>query len=239
MSVEEPFDHQALRRWMKERVRDGRSRLGHGYQSEVFLYPDGRVPLIIKAATGWGPAGWLRRAMLRREHRIYRHLDGAPGTSRCFGLLDGRYLVLEHVDGELYRWAAIDDREGLFRSLLELIHGLHARGIAHGDLNRKDNLIVTADGRPCLLDFGTAVWAPEGAGALRRWVFRFIRQLDHNAWVKLKYERDLSAASAEDLALYHDTVLEKIARAVKRVAQRIHHPLGVPPKEHRRPQTPL
>lgn len=204
----------ALIRWVKDSARRG-THHARGYQGQVYLYKDKNRRLIVKAASGRGPAQWLRRRMLRNEHRIYQRLAGFPGAPRCYGILAGRYLVLEYVEGIPMRQAEIRDRETFFAALFEHIHELHRRGVAHADLKRKDNLLVVDGRRPCLIDFGVAVVYKPGWHPLNHFLFELARQFDYNAWVKLKH-RHIEQAPAEDLAYYRPTRTEKLARWVKR-----------------------
>lgn len=176
---------------------------------------DGRC-LIIKAPTGWGPIRLISRAMLRNEHKVYSKLAGINGIPRCYGLLERRYLVLEYVDGTPIRNAEITDREAFFSRLLELIEQLHGAGVAHGDMKKKDNVLVVGGYEPYVIDFGAAVVKKPGFAPINRYLYRIARRFDLNAWVKLKtgYKtRDLIDREDEH---YERTGIEKFARWVKR-----------------------
>jgi len=193
--------------------------LGRGYQGEVHLVQTEQGPVIVKRAIGRGPALALRRAMLRRERAVYGLLEGIPGVPRC---LDpgarGDELVLEFIEGRSLRETRLApaERERFFAQLLELIRVVHAAGVGHGDLKRKDNILVGPGGRPHLIDFGTAVAAPRGAGPLRRLALRQVQRMDLNAWFKLKYQRQRGVPAAADLALYRPTPVEDVARVLRR-----------------------
>lgn len=206
----------ALRRFIAASVAEGRNLLGRGYQAPLYVWRDGTPPVVIKAAVGWLPVRLIRSWMLRREYRAYRHLAGLAGVPRCFGLVDGRFLVLAFVPGEPRHRATIVDPEGFFAELLAVIEGMHERGVAHGDIQKRDNLLVVDGRHPCIVDFGTAVVRRKGFAPLNHWLFRFLSRLDCNTWVKLKVGGRLADASAEDLAYYHRTWLEKAARSIKR-----------------------
>jgi serine/threonine protein kinase len=105
--------------------------------------------------------------------------------------------------------------------LLDIIEGMHSVGVAHGDLKRKDNILLGADGRPYLVDFGTAVCARDGAGFLRRLLFRQLRRMDFNAWIKLKYQGRWSEIEPADLRYHRPTRLEGLARVVRRAWQSV------------------
>lgn len=201
--------------------------LSSGYQGVVYKVPAGpEYPdadyLIVKEAMGSAVVRAFRRWMIRREYAVYQRLDGLRGVPRCFGLHDDR-LLLEFVEGHPLRLSAseLPDREKFFGALLETLHGIHRAGVAHSDMKRKDNILVTPDGMPCLIDFGSAVLRPDGASATRGWVFRQACQIDLNAWVKHKYLARYDAISAEDRQYYDPTLVERIARPIRRVWRKV------------------
>src|SRR5262245_31177796 len=103
-------------------------------------------------------------AMLDHPH-IARLLDG--GTAP-----DGSpYLVMEHVSGTpLLAYCdehrlGIDERLALFLQICDAVQFAHQRLVVHRDL-KSDNILVTGEGSPRLLDFGIAkLLAPEGSTA--------------------------------------------------------------------------
>ena len=209
-----------LVRWIEASLATGSHRLAHGYQGAVYLYP-GPPRLVIKVATGKGVMRLLRRRMLRREHAVYQKLSGFRGSPRCYGLLAGRYLVLEHIESTPLRRAVLTNRVAFFAALFEHINTLHARGVAHFDLKKKDNLLVTADGLPCLIDFGAAIIRKPGLAPLNRWFYRLAERFDFNAWVKLKYDGKYANVSAADRVYFRRSFVEKAARVLKRSYQRL------------------
>jgi RIO-like serine/threonine protein kinase len=178
-----------LVRWITDSLAVGSHRIGHGAQGLALLYEDSQHRLVIKVPAGRGVRRWLATILLRHEARVYERLRDFTAAPRCYGLIDRRYLVLEYVDGELARYADIADRDAFFAELLGQIQALHARGIAHSDLQKKDNLFVT----------------------------RSARRLDLNQWVKLKYRGQLDQVTAEDALYYRRTWLERLARHIKRL----------------------
>jgi predicted Ser/Thr protein kinase len=210
-----------LVRWIERSIADASHILAQGYQGQVYLYQDGRQRYVIKAASGRGVLRWLRTHMLRQEFSVYNRLQGYSGSPRCYGLLRGRYLVLEYVDGLPLRHAPIADRALFYQTLFDQIQELHARGVAHSDLKRKDNLLVVAGRRPCLIDFGAAIVRKPGFAPLNHFLFRMAVRFDFNAWIKLKYNNRLEEISATDSVYYRRTWVEKSARRTKRVYKRI------------------
>jgi len=197
--------------------------LGRGYQGAAYLRDTAAGQMIVKTATGNRILRAARRAMLRREHGIYQRLQGIAGIPRCAGLERGEDLLLEYIEGQSLRDAVLlpPERERFFAALLELIQAIHRAGVAHGDLKRKDNILVGPDHLPYLIDFGTAVSSPEGAGFLRRFLFRQLRRMDLNAWVKLKYQRQRIEMDPVDLQFHRPTVAERGARVVRRVWRKV------------------
>ena len=68
-------------------------------------------------------------------------------------------LILEYIEGQSYRDKQYElaGNQSFFQELLDLILNIHNKGIAHGDLKRKDNILVNNDNEPFLIDFGTAI----------------------------------------------------------------------------------
>lgn len=79
---------------------------------------------------------------LKREAAVYARLDGVAGVPKCYGLRpDG--LVLEAIDGKpVSAFRQGDLPASFFDELDSIIARLHARGIAHSDLKKRDNILV-------------------------------------------------------------------------------------------------
>jgi RIO-like serine/threonine protein kinase len=103
-------------------------------------------------------SAWLARALCRREARALAHLDGLPGTPRLLDA-DRQTLRREWIEGRPMQLARPQD-PAYFRAARDLLARLHRRGIAHNDLAKEPNWLVTADGRPALVDFQLALVAP-------------------------------------------------------------------------------
>lgn len=201
-----------LLRWIEESIRSGRHAVARGHQGSVYLYQDGGTKLIIKAAPGWGLMRWLRQRMLRREHEVYSRLTGVQGIPRCYGLLFGRFLLLEYIDGVIFRHAEFAERDRYFEDLHRLIVEMHARGIAHTDLKRKENILVTTDEHPYLIDLGMAIIRRDGFHPVNHYLFDFGCKIDLNAWAKHKYRGEYRHIEGEDLAYFNPSRLEWIGR---------------------------
>lgn len=211
--------HTALLDWIErglERAPRTR-RLGSGYQAAVDLLDTPYGEVVIKQPRG----GWLMRTLgrlaIRREYRVYERLAGIAGVPRAYGLVRGEVLVLEHIAGPSLRAGehTFTEREHFFASFLATLRAMHARGVAHGDLKRKDNVLIGPGEQAYLIDFGVACVLGARPTPWNRRLCAWMRQSDYNAWVKLKYRRRLDDLSEADAALYRPLVLERLARLVR------------------------
>ena len=201
--------------WLRAGGLAGKPPVAHSNQGELYRHRLGENEFIIKTPLG-NPLAWrLRRSTLKREFSAYRRLDSVPGFATCHGLVDERWLILDFIEGRPFRDGPPPDPERFFSQLLAVIQAMHERGVAHGDLKRKSNLLVDRHGQPVILDLGTAIVRKPGWRPLNRRLFEFIRQTDLNAWVKLKYGgyREIGAA---DLAYLKRSRLERILGRMRR-----------------------
>lgn len=160
---------------------------------------------------------WFGRRAIRREARVYTHLAGTPGVPTCLGLARGEHLVLAHVPGPTLRQAALTltDRERFFALLLETIRAMHDAGVAHGDLKRKENTIVGPGEVPYLIDFGIASLRPPSASGWSRRRFEITRQVDLNAWIKLKHGTRPENLPPDEAEIYRPLAIERWLRRMR------------------------
>lgn len=199
--MDERIDNPAFLAWVEDSLAQRRNILAVSNQGTLLHYRADGLELVVKAAMGRGLLRALRERTLLREYAAYRRLDGLDGVPRCHGLVGGHYLVLEFVRGTPYREAEWVDRERWFAEFLALLRAIHARGVSHGDLKSKSNIMMRADGRPCVIDFGTAFVHRPGFHPINNWLFEHGRRMDINAYVKHKYHGRYEDVRGEDLDL--------------------------------------
>jgi len=209
-------DEVALKQWIEDSIASRSNILAAGYQGQILHYEDTDNDLLIKVPHGQGLARKFHLKMLRHEYEVYKKLGDFAGAPTCYGLIDDQYLVLEYVGGRTIRKKRPLDEDEFHARLFDYIKAMHAKGVAHMDLKRKDNLLVKADETPCILDFGAAVIKKQGFHPLNHYHYRLAKQFDLNAWIKHKYhDRSPNEISMADRKYYKVTLIEAIAGIVK------------------------
>ncbi len=126
------------------------------------------------AGARWWTA-WLARRLCRREARALARLDGLPGTPRLLSS-DRGALRREWIEGRPMQ-AARPRNAGYFRAARRLLSAIHRRGVAHNDLAKEPNWLVTPTGNPALVDFQLALVAPRRGRLFRALAREDLRHL--------------------------------------------------------------
>jgi len=148
---------------------------------------------------GWG------RWVLRREWNRLERLQGIVGIPRLLGWVDGDAFAMEWIVGERLPHSRHGVLEPPFFERLErLVAEMHARGVAHGDLRRK-NVLADRDQRPYLIDFATAHLT--GANFLRRRLFERICRIDRLKIIELKADYCPNALTEDERRSLEDRPL--------------------------------
>ncbi len=171
--------------------------------------------LAVKIPTGRGLTRRVLTTALRREHRAYRRLAGIEGFAHCFGLFRGRYLALEYLEAKPLKQAAPPDRDRYFSHLLQVIENMHRRGVAHGDLKSRHNVMVCPDGTPVIIDLGASVVRRNGWHPLNHRLFRYMCRIDRNSWIKLKYG-GYDQVDESDRHLLDRSLIERVNSRIRR-----------------------
>lgn len=126
---------------------------------------------------------WCRKA-IAREVTAMRRLQGLTIAPRLVAHLDADGFVMEWLDAKPLpaRRLAEELGTGFFRELELALREMHARGVAHGDVRRR-NILVTPDRHPRIIDFETAIL--DGPSPLRRRFFRFTSNVDDLTVLKI------------------------------------------------------
>jgi hypothetical protein len=150
------------------------------------------------------PMRWLGRWLANREKRAWRLLRGIDGVPSDAGeiITEGRnrdtaaahFYVAGHP-------LHIDEKptDEFFSKLHGLIKAMHKRGLIYLDLNKRENILVTDDGRAVLVDYQLHFAPP--AWTLRlpviRWIFNQARAADiYHFYKHMRWHRpDLANAS--------------------------------------------
>jgi predicted Ser/Thr protein kinase len=204
-----------LVQWIESSLDSKSNILATSNQGIVLLFEGDGLKLVVKSAMGRGPVRQVRQATLKREYAANLRLHGVHGVPDCYGLLAKRYLVTEFINGTAYRQASWQDRDAWFTDLLVIIRAFHARGVSHGDLKSKTNLIVGEDQKPYVIDFGTTFLHKDGFHPFNNLFFEYGKRLDINAWVKHKYHGRYKNASEEDRKLLNYSKLEYVVRKLR------------------------
>ncbi|MEZ4647738.1 MAG: serine/threonine-protein kinase [Candidatus Eisenbacteria bacterium] len=116
------------------------------------------------------------------------------------------YLVMEFVEGEpITTWCrrkalGLEERLDLFRTVCEAVQFAHSNLVVHRDL-KPQNIFVTRDGRPVLLDFGIAkLLDAEGDDGLTRAEERLLTP-EHSAPEQIRGETTTTAADVWSLGV--------------------------------------
>ena len=106
-----------------------------------------------RAARWW--LGWLARHLARREAQALRALAGTHGVPALAGFERG-VLSRQWIEGEPMHKARPRD-PAYFRAAMRLLRRLHRARVAHNDLAKEPNWLVTPARQPALVDFQLAL----------------------------------------------------------------------------------
>ena len=209
-------DKANLKAWIRSSLASSTNSLAAGVQGQTLIYRDAEKSLVIKVPHGRGLLRWFRVRMLQHEYAAYKKLGRLSMVPQCYGLLDNQYLVLQYINGAPIRQSRPVDTENYFQKMFQAINQIHAAGIAHMDLKKKDNLLVINGNTPCIIDFGAAVIYKPGFHPFNHWRYNLAVRFDFNAWIKHKYHDRIEEISKQDQLYYKKTLAEISARIIKR-----------------------
>jgi hypothetical protein len=139
------------------------------------------------------PMGWLGRRTARNERKLLEQLATLNGIPALAGPVSIDGPTLEHVVAREYvAGHPLGNREAVpdsfFPNLHRLLQGMHERRTIYVDMHKRENIIVTEKGEPCLIDFQISLcwpaWLPQGP------LFRIFQRSDEyhlmKHWVRCR-----------------------------------------------------
>jgi len=204
-----------LTAWVNAHLDSAANDLSAGYQGKTLLFQQGSHKLVIKAPLGNFITRPINLALLRHAFRIYQKLAGMHAVPVCYGMANNEFLVLEFIEGKTIREYRPDINSGFYESLFTAVEEMHCHQVAHFDLKRKENLLVTADDKPKIIDFGVSIYKKQGLHFLNHFLFKLAKQFDYNAWLRHKYDKRIELLSEEDKVFYKKTRTELISLKLK------------------------
>lgn len=160
----------------------------------------------------WGvPLGWMGRLLCRREVDYIRRLNDVDGIPHYLETYGEAGFVRQFIPGcnlREYSKSSQVDAE-FFPRLRQILTKVHARGISHNDLSKPENVLVTTDGKPVLIDFQIATRILSDRDPVRsrmtRWFVHYMQRVDHYHLTKLHTRRRPDDFTAEE----HQAALRK------------------------------
>jgi len=205
-----------LNHWIREHLNSSENALSAGYQGKTLLFNEQNHKLVIKAPLGNFLTRPINRALLRHEYRIYQKLQGMDAVPRCYGMVNNEFLVIEFIEGQTIRQRHPEPSSEYFVKLLAAIKEMHHRQVAHFDLKRSENLLITENDEPKLIDFGVSVIRKEGLHWLNQYIYNLAKQFDFNAWARHKCHKQMHLLNEEDKKYYRKMKIEIYSKRIKR-----------------------
>ena len=150
--------------------------------------------------------------LVSREIKALRHLKGAPHVPQFLGRVSRVAFVMELVEGKsLDKFHKGEVGPEIFEKMQGAIDEIHARGVAHGDIKRRSNLILDEKtGQIWIIDFAAAI---VGKGAISKKLMRAVAEVDDKSVPRMKkLVAPELLSEADKWRLENPTSLEKWAK---------------------------
>ena len=180
-----------------------------------------RRPWIVRRV--WG------RAIVAREIRALRRLQGIEGIPRLYAVAGPEAFIMERLDANRMPQRKEPPPPPIFwQNARRLIDQLHGRGIGHGDLRRK-NILIGPRGEAYLIDFATSFFRKEKpglGGRLSAAIFRRYERIDRVTYARIKatYKKSGGLSAEEQRWLDEQPMYLKIGRVLKKKVYRLRKP---------------
>lgn len=191
-----------------------------GYQAETFVDEfEGQKAVIKRVKRRNAPlVSSLSVWMLKREGEILQRLSPVEGIPDFLGHPDDESIAMEFVEGRNLREVDREDElpdlpASFFDELLETARDVHACGVVHSDLKKKENIMVTPNQRPVIIDFGSAFRKKSSWRFVNNFFYEQFKVIDQHAVLKIKYlsRPDLLREEERD-ELMDLNLFEKVSR---------------------------
>ena len=187
--------------------------VGRGFQSSVYLIDWNGEEVAVKDFAQ--SPKWFRRfvapLLVAREVKALKRLNGTKGIPRLIGKIDRFAFALQFIEGTpvaVFKQGELSP--DVFPRVTEVVDAMHARGVAHGDLKRRTNLIVAPDGSVWLVDFAASVVA---RGPLSKRLMKAVAEVDDKSLPRIKKFAAPELLTEEDQwKLDNPTKLERWAK---------------------------
>lgn len=170
------------------------------------------------------PLNWLGQTLNQHEYGNLRRLQTVKGVPRLLGRWGACGFLYEYIAGR-----TLDEKPDLpddfFDLLQDLLRGIHARGMAYIDLNKRGNIILGDDSRPHLIDFQISWCGCFGLGGLDHLCQPLLSLLQREDWYHLakhkrRFRSDLMT-SDEIAASRHRSIWVSLYGALTRPLTRL------------------
>ncbi|MFB6355644.1 MAG: RIO1 family regulatory kinase/ATPase [bacterium] len=152
--------------------------------------------------------------MLNREARFLKRLDDVPQVPGFLGYPDAYSFAMEFREGKTLREVEPETLPASFyREIERTVEELHQRNVVHSDLKKRENIMVTPEQKPVLIDFGAGFEKKSWYRPFNNFLFEQFREIDCNAVSKLKSRFCPDILTEEDEhRLSQPNLFEKISR---------------------------
>lgn len=160
-----------------------------GWKAGLWSARLGERDLLIKDVRHSNPIfRWcFGRWFLWHECNMYGYMRECDFVPKVAGRLDGDAFALERVDAvTLGRYKRPALTPEFYDRLQACIDRMHEMGVVHLDLRSRRNILVTSDGHPMLVDFGSALFIGR-SWLSRRVLVPLLAIVDNSAIVKFRY----------------------------------------------------
>jgi predicted Ser/Thr protein kinase len=213
-----PSEHPAarLKRRDLERVTLRVIHRGRGYQSSVFLVEIDGQQAAVKDVSQTPRAFRLLVApwLLKREARALQALRDVPFVPQFFGRVDRHAIAMQYIEGTPIADFKMGELPAeVFPRVQAAIDAIHARGVSHGDLKRRSNLLVTPQNDIMLIDFAAATIGKRRFRPFSNWLQGQMARIDDKSLPRIKKFAAPELMTEEDrFKLENPTGLERWAR---------------------------